>query len=211
MKGMFSYDEVPVYDPRPHSSHTKIIRSIQNSMRVLDVGCATGYLARELKKKNCEVVGIEVNRDMADIAAQYCDEVIVANVENIEELPFPPRSFDVIMFSDILEHLIRPDLVLINLKRYLRSDGFIIASIPNIARLEFRLKLLFGKFDYKETGILNKGHLRFFTLGTAKNLFESTGYEIIKTEPTGLGSKFKILPTLLAFQFVIVAKTSKAI
>jgi 2-polyprenyl-3-methyl-5-hydroxy-6-metoxy-1,4-benzoquinol methylase len=211
MKAMFSYDEIPVYDPRPHSSHTKIIRCIQRSMRVLDVGCATGYLAKELKRKNCDVVGIEINQAMADIAVQYCDEVVVADVENVEELSFSPQSFDVIMFSDILEHLKRPDLALINLKRYLKSDGFVIASIPNIARLEFRLKLLFGKFDYKQTGILNKGHLRFFTLRTAKNLFETTGYAIVKIEYTGLASKFKILPTLLTSQFVIMARPSLAI
>ncbi|MFQ6066719.1 MAG: class I SAM-dependent methyltransferase [bacterium] len=208
---MFSYHEIPVYDPRPHSSHTKTLRFIQDGMRVLDVGCATGYLARELKRKNCEVVGIEINRDMADIAAQYCKDVIVADVENIEELPVLARPFDVIIFDDILEHLRMPNLVLVNFKRYLKSDGVVIASVPNIARLEIRLKLLFGKFEYKERGILNKGHLRFFTLATAKKLFASTGYEIVRIEYTGLGSKFKILPTLLSSQFVIMAKASLAV
>jgi len=82
MKAMFSYDELPVYDPSPHSAHTKILKSVQNGVRVLDVGCATGYLARELKRKNCHVVGIEINRDMADIAFQF---VAMAKVSLEEE------------------------------------------------------------------------------------------------------------------------------
>lgn len=186
MESMFSYDEVPVYDPRPHSSHTKIIRSIQDNVRVLDVGCATGYVGKELKRKNCYVVGLEISRDMADIAVHYDDEVIVADVENIEELSFSPRSFDVIVFGDVLEHLKRPDLVLINLKRYLKSDGFVIASIPNVAKLELRLKLLFGKFDYGEGGILSRSHLRFFTLATAKNFLQALDMKLSKLSTPGL-------------------------
>ncbi|MEM0031687.1 class I SAM-dependent methyltransferase [Thermofilum sp.] len=83
------------------------------------------------------------------------------DIENAQELPFPHGFFNVIVFSDILEHLKRPDIVLLSLKKYLSLNGFIIASIPNVVRIENRLKFLFGKFDYRESGILNKGHLRF--------------------------------------------------
>ena len=103
----------------------------------------------------------------------------------------------------------RPDLVLGNLKRYLKPDGFVIASIPNIARLEFRLKLLFGKFNYEESGILSKGHLSFFTRKMAMGLFETSGYKISKIDYTGLGSKFKVLPAWLAFQFIIIGVTDE--
>jgi len=206
--GMFFHDETPMYNPSPQSPHTKIINYIGNGKMILDVGCATGYLAKELKRKDCNIAGIEIDQDAADIAAQHCDKVIVADVEQIEELPFPEGYFDAIIFSDVLEHLIRPDLVLINLKRHLKPDGFVIASIPNIARLEFRVRLLFGKFDYEESGILSKGHLRFFTLKTTKKLFEATGYEITNIDYTGLASRFKVLPTWLAFQFIIIAKAA---
>lgn len=205
---MFSHDETPICNPSPHSPHTKIINCIGPGNTILDVGCATGYLAKELKKKGCNIMGIEISQDAADIAAQHCDKVIVADVEEIEELPFPQGYFDVIVFSDVLEHLIRPDLVLINLKRHLKPGGFVIASIPNIARLEFRVRLLLGKFDYDESGILSKGHLRFFTLKTAKKLFETSGYEITEIDYTGLASRFKVLPAWLAFQFIIVAKAT---
>lgn len=130
---------------------------------------AGGYIDKEL----CHIIGIEIDEEDADKAKNYCEQVIIADVEEIEKLPFPNYSFDVIIYSDILEHLKRPDLVLLNLKKYLkRPEGFIIASIPNIERLEFRIRHFLGQFDYKESGILSKGHLRFFTLKTAKRLFE---------------------------------------
>jgi len=118
-----------------------------------------------------------------------------------------PPYFDVIIYSDILEHLKRPDLVVISFKKYLKLEGIVIASIPNIGRLEYRIRHLFGNFDYEPSGgILSRTHLRFFTLKTAKRLFEDAGYEIVNIDHTGLASKLKIFPELLAFQFVIIAK-----
>ena len=203
---MFSYNEIPVFDHSPHQSHIKIINSVLSGSRVLDIGCASGYLAAKLKKKNCSVFGIELDPDFAKQATQYCDKVIVADIENMEEELFSVDYFDVIIFADILEHLKRPDLVLLNLRKYLKTDGIVIASIPNIARLEIRIKLLCGRFDYSDHGILNVGHLRFFTLKTAKELFERTGYSILDVQYTGLGSKFRILPTFLSFQFVFTVR-----
>ena len=208
---MFEHHEEHMFNPSPHSPHTKIVKYVGNGKNVLDVGCATGYIARELRRNGCRVVGIDIDKAMAEVAKSYCDHVIVANVEEIEELPFPGRYFDVIIFSDVLEHLRRPDLVLMAFKRYLHPDGFVIASVPNIARIEYRIRLLLGKFDYEDhekSGILSSAHLRFFTLKTARNLFTATGYNISKVDYTGLGSKFKILPTWLAFQFMIIATPS---
>lgn len=206
---MFAHHEEHMLNPSLHSPHTKIIKYVGNEKTVLDVGCSTGYIAKELKEKSCTIVGIEINQAAADIAARYCDKIRVADVEAAEELPLAQESFDAIILSDVLEHLKRQDLVLINLKRYLKPNGFVIASIPNIARLEFRIKLLFGKFDYEQSGILSKGHLRFFTLKTAMGLFETSGYRISKIDYTGLGSKFKVWPAWLAFQFIIIGVTDE--
>ena len=200
-----------MFNPSPHSPHTKIVKYVGNGKKVLDVGCATGYVAHELMKKGCRVVGIDIDKAMAEVAKSYCDRVIVANVEEIEELPFPEGYFDIIIFSDVLEHLKRPDLALIAFKRYLNPNGFVIASIPNIARIEYRIRLLFGKFDYEDyerSGILSSAHLRFFTLKTARHLFKAAGYKISKVDYTGLGSRFKVLPTWLAFQFIMIGTPS---
>lgn len=192
-----------------HGPHAKIIRYVGKNKRVLDVGCATGYLDKQLKRDGCYVVGIEVDREAANLANRYCDKVLVRDVEKLEELPYSAGFFDVIVMSEVLEHLKRPDLVLLKLKKYLATDGYVVASVPNVARFEIRLALLFGKFEYGSHGALSPTHLRFFTLKTAKRLFEENGYEVIKVDYTGLPSKIKMLralPTLFAYNFIIIAK-----
>lgn len=203
---MFSYKENLRFNSSIHNPHVKITNKIVNDLKVLDIGCASGYIANELVKKGCYVVGIEIDEEMANSAKKFCNNVIIADVESLEELPYAEKFFDVIIFSDILEHLKRPDLVLLSIKKYLNADGVVIASIPNIARFEYRIKLLRGKFEYEDSGIMNRGHLRFFTLETIKKLFESSGYEIKEIDCTGLGSMLQVFKTLLSVQFIVTAK-----
>ncbi len=190
----------------PHSPHYKTLQLIKPGSRVLDVGCARGYMAEELKKTGCQIFGVEFDGKSCELARRHCEKVIQINIEEAEALPFAEGFFDYIICLDVLEHLQRPDLVLQRFKPYLAKGGEIIISLPNIARLEYRLALLFGNFGYGNSGILSKGHLRFFTRKTAGELIESSGYEIIREEPTGLGSITRILPNLLAFQFLFVVK-----
>ncbi len=157
--------------------------------RVLDVGCEIGHLAKRLKEElDCFVVGIEIDKRAAEIARKFYDEVIIADVEEITEINYSDNYFDAIILADILEHLKRPDMLLMKLRRYLKPEGRVVASIPNVGRLEIRLKLLFGKFEYQESGILDKTHLRFFTLKTARELFEKAGYKVVQVEYIGLAS-----------------------
>ena len=190
----------------PHSPTYKVKRLVGYNKCVLDVGCAQGYMARELNEQGCKTYGIEMDSKAADIAGKYCEKIINADVESLERLPFDDNFFDVILCLDILEHLKRPDLALVHLRPYLSSGGYLIASIPNIARFEHRLKLFFGRFDYSDTGALSKGHLRFFTRKTASELIMTSGYKIEKMEPTGLGSIIRVFPNLLAFQFLFIAR-----
>jgi 2-polyprenyl-3-methyl-5-hydroxy-6-metoxy-1,4-benzoquinol methylase len=189
----------------------KILSYVGGNKRVLDTGCATGYLAKRLKEKSCYVVGIEGDEKAAEVARQFCDEVIVSDVEKIENLPRYENFFDVIVYGDILEHLKRPDLVLMKFRRYLSSNGYVVASIPNVAYWRSRLNLLLGRFEYDDFPGIDKSHLRFFTLKTMKELFKNTGYKIAKIDYTGSASRLKllrILPTLFVFQFIIIAKRS---
>lgn len=196
------------FNPSSYGTHAKIVKYVGTHKKVLDVGCATGYLAEWFKKNACYVVGIEIDYEAAKIAKRYCDNVIIEDVEHIKKLPYPEGFFDVIVYGDILEHLIRPDLVLVKFKKYLSPKGYVIASIPNIAWWLIRLRLLVGKFEYTNTGILDATHLRFFTLKTIRTLFENAGYKINKVDYTGLESKFglcKIFPTLFAHEFIVKA------
>ncbi len=191
-----------------YSSHRKIIDLVGSHKKVLDVGCNKGYLAVRFKRNGCFVVGIEKDEESAKVAKSFCDEVIQGDVEKIEELKYPLEYFDVLVFADILEHLTEPGKVLQKLKKYLKPEGCIVASLPNVARLDIRLKLLFGKFDYTESGILDKTHLRFFTLAGTKKLFKENGYRIVNIDYSGSVARLKVFTQLFAFQFIIVAKKS---
>lgn len=152
---------------------------VENGKKVLDVGCPTGRLMEKLKtEKECYLVGIEINEEMARIAQKRCDKLIFADIESLHDLPFPSQFFDIIIFGDILEHTRNPSEILNLLSEYLSGDGYILVSIPNMAFITVRLNLLLGKFNYTRHGILDKTHLRFFTFKTAKELIENCGYKI---------------------------------
>jgi 2-polyprenyl-3-methyl-5-hydroxy-6-metoxy-1,4-benzoquinol methylase len=154
--------QAPKYDEF-HFALNAIFQLVGSGKKVLDVGCATGRLSEKLRnEKDCFVVGIESDEVAARLAQHRCDRVIVANVELLEEIPFPPGYFDTLVFADVLEHLKDPEMFLKRFKRYLSEGGCVIISVPNIANWFIRLKLLLGRWDYRETGILDKTHIRFF-------------------------------------------------
>lgn len=188
----------------PHSPHTIIPSLIKKATTILDIGCNAGYLASAMKEKYCVTDGIDVNEEALHIAKRYCRQTYQRNLYD-PHLNIPAFHYDYIVMSDILEHLPRPDLLLQDISQYLKSNGHIIVSIPNIARIELRLKHLIGRFDYAP-GIMSFDHLRFFTLRTALQLFTQSGYDIVQVIPTGLGHRLSIFSTLLAFQFIIIAK-----
>ena len=105
-----------------------------------------------------------------------------------EALPastFPEGAFDVIVYADILEHMVDPAYVLRAQRRWLSPHGYAIVSIPNVAFAGIRLHLLLGRFDYKDFGILDRTHLRFYTLKTAKTLLGHGGYIPKRMDCTG--------------------------
>lgn len=153
------------------SGNTVLLRYVPPKSRVLDIGCATGRRGAWLREHlQCQVVGVEFNPEMAEIARTRCDDVHVADLEDLPELPEPDASFDVLIFGDVLEHLRNPDQVLRYLQRYLSRDGCVLISLPNFLFLFVRIKVVLGLFRYTEYGILDKTHLRFFTKATAGEL-----------------------------------------
>jgi len=159
-------------------------RENKDFIRILEVGCAAGLTGFELKRKKIadEVVGLEINKDVSKIASLYLDKVITANVEEIEELPFPKKYFDCILFLDVLEHLIDPWKTLKKLRDYLKNDGIVVASIPNIRHHSIITSLVLGRWEYQDAGILDRTHLRFFTFPEMKKLMEEAGLKISEVQ-----------------------------
>lgn len=202
---MFKKDPCLTMSTSPHSPHSIVIALIRASTKILDVGCNTGFVGKALRKKKVVADGIDINEKALKIAARYYQSTFIRDLY-LHKLSIPKRTYDYILFIDILEHLPRPDLLLQDAKKYLAKKGTIIISMPNIARLEIRLNLLLGKFAYTDAGIISEDHLRFFTKESAIQMIGACGFEVEKTIPTGLGHMLKLFDTLTAFQFIYVCR-----
>lgn len=174
------------FNPAPFDAHMRIIAHIQPHARVLDIGCNTGELGEQLRKRlGCYVVGVEVQQDAAEFAKNRLDEVVCGDVQRLPDLyPFYDQ-FDYVIAADVLEHLSNPRFVTRLLMKYLTVGGKMIVSLPNVANYAVRLQLLRGRFDYNTCAqILSDGHLRFFTLQSAKALLQDAGLVVETVDVT---------------------------
>lgn len=156
--------------------------------RVLEVGCGEGQTLELLKKtKRCgETIGFELMPLAANAASQRVDKVYCLNVEE-DVWPMEIEKFDLILLLDVLEHLVDPWTFLEKLKsQYLAMNGKIIISLPNAQHFSLVLPLVAGQFNYVERGILDKTHLRFFTMKSAIDLMQSAGLAVEETRRVSL-------------------------
>lgn len=208
----------------PNDCHTCMLDMIGHNKRVLETGVAAGAMTRQLRKRRCTVVGIEVDEEAAAYAAPDCEELVVANLSTMDLLErFGSHRFDTVVFGDVLEHLAEPLPVLSQVKQLLVPGGTVVASIPNVAHGAVRLALLAGRFEYSQVGLLDETHIRFFTKESVETLFQRAGFVIVEmrrttrpifeTEipvdreafPADVISTLESDPEALTYQFVVQA------
>lgn len=184
--------------------HQKIIKSVRKESKVLDIGCASGFIAKELIKKDCQVYGIEFDPIASQIAKKYCVQVVIGDIEDPTTLPkLHLKKFDTILLTDVLEHLIDPLSVLKKVKNYLSPSGHVVISIPNVAFLTVRLNLLRGRFDYTKFGIMDETHVKFYTQKSFNDLIAKSGLEIVSRDYVG---NFTQLPLYMQTLYPVVGK-----
>lgn len=174
--------------------HKSVLTFINEGSSVLEIGCHTGYFSHWIKKKNCKIVGVDIYAPAIKRAEKYLDESFVGNIESEHFYEFiKNRSFDTIVIMHVLEHLIQPDILLKKLRDVLRDEGNIIIVMPNISYWNSRLELFKGNFNYTDTGLMDKTHLRFFNYFTTKSLIYDCNYTIDRF--IGIGDcYFKLVP-----------------
>ena len=154
-----------------------------DAKKILEIGCSDGNLGTALKERvshDVNVIGVEIDERLANIARNAIDYVFNENVETLDFdalRDFAP--FDCIVLGDVLEHLTTPDVLLMRLSPLLKEDGHLVSSIPNIRHVSALWTVACnGTFPRRSRGIFDSTHLRWFTIGDAKVLFESAGYFI---------------------------------
>ena len=191
--------------------------------KILDIGCSVGALGEAIKQRtNAEVVGIEIDEQMGKVAKEKLDSVIIEDVERISLADYvSPNYFDCIIFADTLEHMKNPWDILKYATSFLNNEGVIIASIPNVRHYTTIANLLLRAYwPYRERGIHDKAHLRFFTLKNIGELFQQANLKIVsikrnyriieKPHPLNKYAKyFAFFPPLkdfLTFQYLVVGE-----
>ena len=213
----------------PQSSHAIIIRWLEQMppLRVLDLGCSSGRLSEEVRALGHHVTGVDV-LELPEIHARV-DRFVRADLDRgLPEAVVGDGLFDIALAADVLEHVREPERLLEQIRDVLVPRGVLIASVPNFGHWYARARTALGLFDYDQRGVLDRGHVRFFTRRSLMRRLRSAGFSIVRDEATGLpldvlvrgnGTLNDVLraldriavaarPTLFGYQFVCRCESS---
>lgn len=193
------------------SSHTMAIDTIAPNSSVLDIGCGTGLVAKELRKKSCNIIGLDMNDEFDNT---IFDKFYSQDIEQFDFSKIDAKVSDILML-DIIEHLKSPEDILDKIRDFsgLNMPRLIITT-PNIAFFIIRLQLLLGKFNYGKKGILDLTHTRLFTFKTMRKIVKQHGYQIIKVKgvpapfPKAIGKNWLSMSMLTINQWLIYLSKS---
>jgi 2-polyprenyl-3-methyl-5-hydroxy-6-metoxy-1,4-benzoquinol methylase len=177
-QGVFNNAPEHIYYANPRPEMMGLLPD--SASKILDVGCGSGAFARALKadKAGREVWGIEINSTVAEQARANMDKVLVGDIGELSK-DLPKKYFDAVFFNDVLEHLPDPYTVLRKIPDQVNQGGYIYVSLPNVRHIRNLFNLLVKKdWAYTDHGVLDRTHLRFFTLKSALRMFSDLGLEV---------------------------------
>src|SRR5687767_12096012 len=174
MPNVYQYKD---FEGSSHRILLDLIRRFSSGGTLLDLGAAGGELGEALRPHFRRRIGFEFDSDrIHDLRGRF-DQAVIADLEHVPRLP---KKIQAIVLADVLEHLRDPGRLLSRCRESLADDGHLFVSVPNIANVTIRLGLLFGTFRYRERGILDSTHLRFYTKHTIREELELAGFEVVK-------------------------------
>jgi len=158
-----------------NTSDWKILQYIKPKSIVLEFGPAYGRMTKYMKKiLGCEVYIAEIDPEAYQKAIKYAKEGVCGNILSfLWTEKFKGILFDYIIFADVLEHLLNPIDVLRKSVSLLKEDGSVLVSVPNIAHSTIILNLIINKFEYRNSGLLDNTHIKFFTYFSLIEMLES--------------------------------------
>jgi glycosyltransferase involved in cell wall biosynthesis len=212
------------------SSHATILRWLEHRTpaNLLDLGCSGGLLSERIRALGHTITGVDVV-EIPGIRDRV-DRFIQANLdEGLPEEVAAHGPYDVVLCADILEHVRDPERLLESVRELLAPGGVLIASVPNFGHWYARTRTVLGLFDYDQRGVLDNGHVRFFTRRGLLRRLRNSGFDVVRQEATGLpldvltngggGLTRRVLriidrtlvavrPTLFGYQFICMCEVS---
>ena len=167
-------------DPlRPNDAHGISLQLVGQGKTVLELGAASGHVTKALKSLNNVVTAVERDARFSENLSEIADEVIITDLDWLDlRERLSGKKFEVVLAGDVLEHCSKPELVLLQIHDLLTPDGYVVISLPNVAHGDVRLSLLTGTFDYSDTGLLDRTHLRFFTRSSIHTFLHQSHFQV---------------------------------
>jgi 2-polyprenyl-3-methyl-5-hydroxy-6-metoxy-1,4-benzoquinol methylase len=168
------------------SSHARIAQMLAHRKpgRVLDLGCASGELAAVLRKQGHHVTGVDVTE--VEGVRDQVDEFVLRDLDQGLGDALLGQRFDIVLAADVLEHVRAPEVLLADARHVLAPGGAVLACVPNFGHWYPRLRVMSGTFAYERRGILDAGHVRFFTRRTFGRMAATAGFSVVLQQPIGL-------------------------
>lgn len=197
------------YGIHPHRLRATIdLFPNKEHLRILDIGCATGYLGAVFCQQGHFVVGIDISDKAIKHANKFLSSVYVLNIET-DKLP-KMGTFDLILLSEVIEHFFQPQETLKKICPLLKENGSLIISTPNFLYWGNRLQFLRGKFSYTGQGTFDESHIHFYTYSSLKLLLDNLGLSVIKENHLTAGGLSQVLvkwfPGFFACHLLISAR-----
>lgn len=168
--------------PNFHTDKIKLIKKICRNKRVLDIGCVNHTIQatqkpdwqhRQIKDVAAELVGLDYEVEAIKQLQKEGWQVIAADAQNFDIRRKYPKGFEVIVASEIIEHLINPGAFLASVTKHLSSEGIFLMTTPHAYGLAFFLEILiFGEEN------INDDHTMTFSRKNIFKLMEKCGFEI---------------------------------
>jgi 2-polyprenyl-3-methyl-5-hydroxy-6-metoxy-1,4-benzoquinol methylase len=160
-----------------------VVHMVGSSKRVLEVGCGPGSITKQLTQHGlCRVTALELDPEAITRVAPYCEAIMKADLNSAEwpHLLDGVERFDVVVAADVLEHLYDPWTALKRMMHFISGTGCLVISLPHVGHAAVVSCLINGDFEYRDWGLLDRTHIRFFGLKNIEELFAQADLKIIE-------------------------------
>lgn len=153
--------------------------------KILDVGCASGWFLSQVVKTfpKSQCYGVDIYRDAILYGKKKYSKIIFKTAD-AHSLPFPAQTFDVVICTEVLEHIKNPEIALLEIRRVLKKNGQAVIELDSGSIL-FSVVWYFWKLT--RGSVWSHAHLHSFTVGKLERMLKKTGFKIDRKKRFSLG------------------------